>query len=395
MRKCTKSWLDTYIEYTRHQEAPRKFHTWIGLYILASTVTRNVYIDRKLWKIFPNLYVGIIGPTGDGKTTAGDIGNFNILRQIPNLELIIEKATSYYLLELLNQLTQTKGRSCCSLYAPEMKSFIGDLNKTELVTFLTSMYTCPDSTEYRTKGQLQKGGIYKLKNICINLLACSTPEWLTTGTTTDDISGGFTGRFVYIYEDKIERKVPFPEDFVTSDVKKLQTNLVDDLKHIQTLKGPCVITDQAKAAYIIWYTDRQKECKDERLRGYFARKRDLVFKIAMLLSLSEDDYLVIDEKILEKTWHLLTDTEVNMADAFSGVVDDPGMKYKDTVLSQISVSPGHKLTRSELLRKNWNRFDGVVLDRIVSNLVDAQMVKVGTVVTPNGKEPAYILNENP
>ena len=293
----------------------------------------------------------------------------------------------------MQQLTQKKSEACFSLYAPEMKSFIGDLNKTELVTLLTSMYTCPDAPEYRTKDQLSKGGVYKFKNVCINLLACSTPEWLTTGTTTDDISGGFTGRFVYVYQNTIERMVPFPEDFITKDIQQLRQNLISDLIHIQTLKGPFVITDQAKAAYIIWYMDRQKECKDERLKGYFARKRDLVFKIAMLLSVASDDYLVIDEKILNKTWELLTETEISMAEAFSGVVDDPGMKYKDAVLSQIAASPGKQLTRSELLRRNWNRFDGLILDRIITNLVDAQMITSGTKVTTKGKQVVYVLSD--
>jgi len=390
-RQCNKSWLDTYTKYTRHQEASKKFHKWIGLYTLASAIGRNVYIDRKLWQIFPNLYVAIIGPTGDGKTMAADIGMFKVLKKVPNIELVIEKATSYYILELMNQLTQKKGESCINLYAPEMKSFIGDLNKTELVTLLTSLYTCPDETEYRTKAQLQKGGIYKFKNICINVLACSTPEWLTTGTTTDDISGGFTGRFVYIYEDIINRKIPFPEDFMTQEVHDMQHALVTDLIHISTLKGPFVITDQAKADYIIWYMDRQKECKDERLKGYFSRKRDLVFKVAMLLSLSEDDSLVIDEDTLKQAWNLLAETEIKMAEAFSGIVDDPSMKYRDTVLSQIARAPAQQITRSEVLRKNWNRFDGMVLDRIITNLVDMKIIQVGSKVSPQGKDALYRL----
>jgi len=390
-RQCSKSWIDTYIQYTRHQEASVKFHNWIGLYTIASTVGRNIYIDRKLWKIFPNLYVAIIGPTGDGKTTAADIGVLRILRSIPDVEIIIEKATSYYLLELMHQLTTKKGECCCNLYAPEMKSFIGDLNKTELVTFLTSMYTCPDAPEYRTKQQLQKGGIYKFKNVCINLLACSTPEWLTTGTTTDDISGGFTGRFVYIYEDSITRHSPFPEDLITQATLDLEKDLIADLNHIKTLKGQFIITDQAKAEYILWYMDRQKECKDERLKGYFSRKRDLVFKVAMLISLSEDDSLVIDEDILKQTWKLLADTETKMATAFSGVTDDPSMKYKDSVLSQIARAPAQQITRSDMLRKNWNRFDGMVLDRIITNLVDMKVIQMGSKVTIRGKDALYRL----
>ena len=386
-RQCA-NWLETYLRYTAYQEAPYKYHTWVGLSILASTIQRSVCLPRGYFKIFPNLYVALVGPTGFSKTTSADIG-IELLEQLKTSDVMKEKLTSWFLLEYFDKLTQSKGECCVSIYAPEMRTFLGDLNKTELVTLLTSFFGCPNSPAYRTKG----GGILKFKDVCINLLACSTPEWLTLGTSTDEIAGGFTGRFVYVFEDTTNRSMPFPEDFVTQDILDLRTDLIADLKHIYKLKGDFIISDQAKAEYINWYNKRKSECTDERLIGYFERKRDLIFKIAMLLSISQDDSLVIDEDTLHETWKLLTALEVKMVEAFAGVVDDPSLKYKDLIVSQIAKAPGMTISRAQILRLNWNKFDSVVLDRIIQNLAEANMVSQKTLHKNGQSEVLYSLTD--
>jgi hypothetical protein len=354
---------------------------------LASAVRRNLHLPRGYFNIYPNLYIALVAPSGFSKSSAANIGINAIVSKLKSVDLLKEKLTSWFLLDYFDKLTKSKGECCVTIYAPEMKSFLGDLNKTETVTLLTSFYECPDSPAYRTKG----GGVLQFKDICINLIACSTPEWLTFGTTTDEIAGGFTGRFVYVYADSTDRSFPFPEDFITPDIADLQQDLVSDLTHISTLKGQFVITNQAKAEYIMWYKTRKQECRDERLVSYYERKRDLIFKIAMLLSVAQDDSMVIDEDILHTTWTMLTDLEINMGKAFSGVVDDPALKYKDFVLAQIAKEPGMTTTRSTLLRRNWNKFDGVVLDRIINNLVDAKMLTSYTRKAKDGLDVVYNL----
>ena len=370
-RQCKTNWLDTYLEYTAFQEAPLKFHLWTGLSTLASVLQRKVKLPRGYFNIFPNLYVALVAPSGFTKTSAADI-SIKFLKEVKDIEIIEEKVTSWYILDYFSDLTTSKGQCCVTLYAPEMKTFLGDLNKAELVAMLTSFFGCPNSSSFRTKGN--KSTQVDFKNICLNLLACSTPEWLTLGTTTDEIAGGFTGRFVYIFEDVPERSYAFPEDFMTPEVIALRKPLIADLNHINTLTGDFIITDQAKAEYMVWYTTRGEECQDERLMGYYARKRDLIFKVAMLLSISQDDSLIIDEDILHATWAILTQVEDKMKAAFSGIVDDPSMKYKDMIVSQLAKSPGQEMSKAALLKKNWNKFDGLVLDRIIINLEEAGML---------------------
>lgn len=332
-------------------------------------------MNRGFYKLFPNLYVAIVGPTGDGKTTCTDIG-MSILTELKSVKIVREKLTSYFLGTLFEKYSKSYGESVCSIYSPEMKVTMGDLNKTELVGTLTSWYTCPDKTEINLKGKqnISGGETATLLNLCINFLGCSTPEWLTLGTTTDEIAGGFTGRFVYVFEDVSERDIPFPEDHYDSATEKLKSNLIEDLQHIASLKGKFTITNEAKQNYIIWYKTRRREWTDERLKGYHSRKGDLIFKIAMLLSVARDDNLIIDEKVLQMAFDLLNRIEKKMASAFSGIVDDPSLRYRDRVLSQITRSANGELTRTQILQMNWSQFDGVALQRIMQGLIEAGKV---------------------
>uniref|UniRef100_A0A6M3IJ38 Putative primase n=1 Tax=viral metagenome TaxID=1070528 RepID=A0A6M3IJ38_9ZZZZ len=337
-------------------------------------------MDRIYYKLYPNMYIIIVGPTGITKTTAADIG-IDILEQIPDIEMYKEKINSWTLLKHFGDLSVAFGHSMCTLYAPELKNFLSDLNKTDMVTLLTSFYGCPNTPNYHTI----KHGNYQLKNVCVNLLGCSTPEWLTTGTTVDEIHGGFTGRIVYVYEDETDRSIPFPEDFHNHPIKQFRADLLHDLEEIRKLKGKMTITPQAKAEYIVWYEQRKLECRDERLAAYFSRKRDLVFKLAMILSAAKDDSLVIDESTLRMSWQMLEQVEEKMAKAFSGVVEEPSLKYRDLVVSQITSSPGHSITKAELLRKNWNRFDAKTLATIIDNLSAANIIKTPIQKTQDGR----------
>lgn len=375
-RLCKPNWLDVYIQYTTSQQAPERYHKWIGISTIASALGRNVFMDRGYFKLFPNLYTGLVGPTGITKTTAANIGS-SMLNDVSKLkpqlciELMRGRITSYYLYEWFNQVSSAQKDCICSIYAPEMKNFLSELNKTDMVTLLTDFYECPDDPEYRTKG----GGSLKFRNVCINLLICTTPEWLITGTSSDEIAGGFTGRFIYIFADTDERSIAFPEDFLTPKIQRIRLDLVTDLMHMATLNGQFVMTDQARAEFILWYDQRKSEWKDERLIGYYARKGTLVLKLCMILSISRSDTLVIDEDILHDSWKLLKQTEEVMGGVFSGLVSDPSLRYKDYVLALLARATNQTMTRVEILRKGWNRFDGIILDRIITNLIDMHVVE--------------------
>ena len=362
-RLCEGSWLETYLEYTRYQESPGKYHLWSGLVVLASALGRRVYRKRGFFQLFPNLYVGLIGPTGMRKSSAADIAGDRFYDTVEGVEWMRGKVTSWYLYKWMGDQSQA-GKGCqVTILASELKALLGDINKVELVTLLTDLYGCPDKREFRTK----KDGELFLTDVYINLLVCSTPEWLTLGITEEDTCGGFTGRFIYVCEDHTDRSFPFPEDFY--DLHRLderKEKLTMDLAHIGELEGEFSFTDEAKARYAVWYGSDRKTEFDERLGGYYSRKGDHVLKVAMLMSVSEGDSLVMTERHLEQAERVLKVAEKKMMMAFRGVVGDTSVRHREAILAWVEREG--EIARSDLLRKFATKMDKDTLMRILDSL---------------------------
>lgn len=371
MRKCKKNWIDTYLEYTAIQKAPERYHLWIAISTIASALERRCFMRRGFYTLFPNLYVAIVGPTGISKSTAGNIGT-NFLEGIKDRTIIRGKATSWWMYRWFGAKSASGDPCTCTIWASEMKNFLDDLGKTEMITMLTDMYECPDKRDFYTI----KGGMFTLKDMCINVLAASTPEWLTTGTSVDEIAGGFTGRFVYVYADSGERNSPFPEDLYPQ-VAHLEQPLKDDLIEMGKMTGGFTLTPEAKAIYTTWYNNLKQEFMlkgDERLLGYFGRKGELVLKICMIISAAASDSMLINESILNAAWALLRKIEDQMTLAFAGIVSDPALRWQDKVLGQLARARGGFLTTAQLLRFNWNRFSSQTLEAMMRNLHDMNVV---------------------
>ena len=364
-RLCRGSWLEQYLEYTRFVEPPGIFHIWSGLTVIASALARKVYMPRGLFKIYPNLYVALVGPTGIGKSTAADIAvrdSKHVLEE-SGIDIMRGKITSWYLYDWFGTKSGSGAPATALIFASELKTLLGDVNKQELVALLTDLYGCPDDDEYRTKSY----GVLRLRDVYLNLLVCSTPEWLTLGISHDDISGGFTGRFIYVCAEHTERSFPFPEDFYGIDeIDKLREVLAHDLSEIAQLEGHVILTDEAKAMYVDWYGTRFDDIEDERMYGYYARRRDHLLKIGALMSIAEGDSLIVTEQHLRTALAILKRAEKTMMLAFAGVVSDPLLKHRELVLGQIK--DAGEISRQELLRLNTTRLDLEGLTRLIDTL---------------------------
>src|SRR6266404_9563457 len=94
---------DFITEYIRNvmpaTESPEKFHWWSAATIISSTLKRSTWVDRVNWKLYPNLYVVLVGRPGIGKGAAmnpviamlKEAGTSNILSDRITMEYVLEK----------------------------------------------------------------------------------------------------------------------------------------------------------------------------------------------------------------------------------------------------------------------------------------------------------------
>jgi len=286
-------WISGYLDYTAEQESPSMFHTWVGLSVLGSALGRRVWVNRGYYRLYPNLYVVLVGASARvRKTTALNTGYKLFREALPDATIVSQKVTPEALIGIFVEKFKERQVSGGSVVSAELGVLLGSSKgSSDIMQLLTDWYDCPDYFEYHT---LMRGK-ERMENVYCNMLAATTPQWLKDAMPPHAVGGGFTSRIVFVYQEEPEKLVPFPE--VDAEAVKLKHRLVADLQAINELRGEYKLTEQAKEWYEDWYMKvfRPEKTPTPTLDGYFGRKHDTLLKVALLLSASKSNNRVIDE----------------------------------------------------------------------------------------------------
>jgi len=260
--------------------------------MIACALGRRVWIDRGYYKLYPNLYVVLVGKSAKvRKTTAIKLG-YDVLRaSIDDLCVVSQKVTPEALIQIFREEAERRGVANGVIVSTEFGVFLSASGRgADLIQLLTDWYDCPEVFVYHTVGR----GEEKLEKVCCNLIAGTTPDWMKEGMPQTAIGGGFTSRIVFVYQAKPEKLVPFP--VLTKEQIELREKLIHDLRVIGELNGEFKLSEDAREWYEEWYTTVfREECSEVELDGYYGRKHDTLLKVSMCVSASRSDEMVIEE----------------------------------------------------------------------------------------------------
>lgn len=365
------NWIQGYREYSHQQEAPDSFHFWIALSTIASVVRRNVRLDMGLFPLFPNMYVVLVSPPGKiGKSTNLRMTG-ELLHRVDNIYIGPDSLTREELIQCMVN-SELATQSAVTVHSSEMSSVI-DPSGPKMVQFLTDIYDCPNIWRYDTKAS----GKFTIHFPCLNMLACTTPTWISTGFPEAATQQGFTARTIFVYEDQPRKASPW---MVAPDQELIEC-LVHDLNHMTELEGVFEVTNAARALYEEKYAEWLMGAPDDyRVEGYFYRKRVHVLKVAMLIAIADRDTLVITKRDLQLALDILELTEVNMTKTFSAVGKYEHADALERIL-QMVVSSG-QVSMSEVYARSYHEASKDELFRIVQTL--EAMGAVGLARTETG-----------
>lgn len=363
------NWLKSYGEYTAESESPESFHLWTGLYTLAGAMQRKIYIPTLYFTIHTNFYIILVSKAGKGKkSTAMAIGK-HMLAEVPGVSFAAD-ATS--VAAFVKQLSDLKDRPHQSLSA--FNSELGTLLKqgdSDMVNFLTDIFDGAPDWHKQTIGR----GKEKIAKPWLNILAATTPNWLGDNLSLLAVGGGLMARTILVHEDQRILKHGLPKP--NSVLDRLREDLVADLGHIATLEGQFTFSQEADDYYEKWYMDttRFPVFHDERLAGYFDRKHIHVLKVAMAVSMSNSNSLVLEAEDLAIALRILGAAEPGMYKAMASVGKNVNSTVTERVLGQILGSGPHGMSLGDLLRTNIHDVDKDELYKIIDNLLTMGDVK--------------------
>ena len=288
----TTDFLSLYVHHAGQSEVPPQFHYFAGVSLLAATVSDRVWLMRDSGgtRIYPNLYVFLIGPSGSGKeraiTTAAKLAEDH-----PSMGLLASTGiTKQYLIDHVTRPRPTgeDHRNIVYLVTEELGMSIPskELGK-ELIKFMTGHYirsTVPLREGTRTHGPKV------LPPLCLNWLAGTTDEWLLQAVEKDAILGGFFARVLGIRG----RRTGTPRCaniLYPADRKEVARQLKLRVEMYTTLRAQFIKSYEAILWYNQWYESYEVRPTptDPLLEAAFNRTDEMVHRLAMILKLSSMD----------------------------------------------------------------------------------------------------------
>ena len=378
MRKCSESWLSTYLKYTEGQESPELFHLWTGISVLATTLGRNVYLDRDFYKVFPNHYIILLAASAEcRKSVAVGIGK-DLLERAKIGNISSERITNAGLFTQLGDLGKKFGAAELLIFADELRLFLStEETHKGVITTLTRLFTCPDYLENKTK----TAGVDYLINTCVNVLAATTPADFAEVIPGASLGSGFVPRLHVIHQE-----IPRPRKAELRKDPLLEAYLVEDLKQIRKLAGIYSFGPGAWDWWKNWYENVMEFPEDETLNGFYGRKHDYVLKLGIILAASERDELVLEKQDLKRALLFLDQIESFMGRAYKSVGTTMVVRNAERVLRQLRKHDG-PMKRSEVLHLNSNRLDSQELSEVVRYLEESD--EIDTVPGQGGRGVVY------
>lgn len=360
-RQLQGGWLANYLHYTEEQESPENFHFWTGLTILAATLKRHIWIDRKFYKLYPNLYTVVVAVSAEcKKSTATDIGESllsKVFSKEPTRQVRIfrDRISASGLIDCIQDVqpeligTRITKDSSILMYAPELATFLTKESFTqEIVPILTSLYT---SGKFNSK--TIKHGQIRITDCSPSILGATTPESLAKCIPLEIFGLGFPGRFIFVVEKDVGKKVAW----MNKD-EELEQLLIQDLEHIASLNGEVRVDDNVKLFYKNWYDDYKiPPDSPSALIPYYQRKPELVLKLAMILAVNYRDDLILHPTHISTAINLLFGIEENMPIAFQYTGTDTSALAQEIV--DFLASRKTPISNPELLRRFRNKLKSV------------------------------------
>ena len=370
-------WLEDLVESTSESETPERFMWWSGLAAISAVVGKNVWLDKHVYTLYPNIYVALISAHSGLRKGAAISAARGILKYVNGEHRVISGSNSIQAVikELSQQETLDNGNVVSKaqgiLMSPEFKDFLtGDESS---LSYLVDLYDTHDHPEKWTR-TLKGSGREILKEPCLTLLIASNEIYFDSAIGKADTEGGFIARTFIIYESENR----LYNSLIRPPSKSLdKKRAAKRLQELTALRGGFVYEGRAAEIYDQWYKDLCAAGVRGDRTGHLARIHDHVLKVAMLMTLSETDELVltqgiIDAAIVKCTENLAGVRQISVSNASGNAEQDVALPR---IIKVLIHSPNLTVNRKELLRRT--ELDSVVLSRAIETLIERDLIYPG------------------
>lgn len=386
-RQCD-DFIEEYMKYVENTEPPVSYHRWVAIGCISAALQRRVFFDWGMDRIFPNLYIVLLGPAAQTrKSTALRVGeelikdlNIPIIGQENSRESIvrdIKKSVTNF-----NDGTMVRMQSAVVCFASELAVFLGKQN-TELQADLTDWYDSPSEWTRSTKHQ----GVDDISGLCFTLVGAMAPDWIPHVFAPESIGGGFTSRIMFVPEYKKAKTIANPNKYPPPNGRR--DRLLADLQDINTnMLGAFTFTPDAMQFYEDWYIDDSAKIEqgeyavsDRAFYTYCGRRPTLLRKVSMCMSASRSNEMTIELEDIQNALSLMVESESRMPGTFAAV--GRSSQAAQVALFRATLEERGEMKKSAFLRLASQDMSVDDLDNIERTLEASHEIKITRLTEEN------------
>lgn len=409
------TWLDKLLSQHEELESPRNFWLWGGLAAISAIVKDNVWLDRQIYNLYPNIYVMFHAESGLKKGPPISMAK-QLVRAVNNTRIISGRSSIQGILkELGTAQTQPGGKvnakSNAFICSSELtSSIVEDKVATDILTDLYDRQY--NIGEWRS---LLKMESFNLKDPTITMLTATNEAHSNDFFGKKDIHGGYFARTFVISESKRNRAnsllVPLinPPKYseltdylkeiaaLTGAFKPLASQTEGDeylIPYVEMESGVTNYFTEAGLIYQRWYDEfidqlQTQDWKDD--TGTMNRFGDSVLKVAMLLSLARSPELYIDSDSMNLAITYCEKLVGNVREMTHGKKGlSEAKNLKSLVMAELLARETHQMSRTMLLKRMWAHYkEAAEMDDIMLSFDQAGMIKTETI----GNQIIYVMSE--
>lgn len=364
------------LESTKTVEAPRRFYYWSTLAAISAVLKDRVWFNMgDLYKVYPNIYVLLYGPSGVRKGPPIALAE-RIVTKVNNTRVIDGRSSIEAVIKELGQFRTQPGKppekdACGFMVASELSSsLIGNNSAMDIMTNLYDRIYNEDKWKYR----LKVGESASLDKPTITWLAGTNEALFRDFMPEKNLHGGLIGRMFVITENK--------KNTTNSLMFKTQAPNIDTLAKqlacISKLQGEFSMDDDVRTAIDQWYqkfdTEIAPTLGDE--TGFVSRINDFIIKIAMIVSSGRraDRRILLEDT--EEAMKVVLPLVVPTKRVVQGVKKDDksAVTKRALVVTYLCNRPDFRETRARLLQNLGLQMDHEDLDKIVAHLIQMEVL---------------------
>lgn len=344
-------YLAQYLKLVEETESPRLYHVWCALSGISACLGRRCYMPFGHFRIYPNMFVLLVGNPGTRKSsalkimtklvkdatnvrfapqdTAGQRQGLFTAMQGAELDKEISENLDYEMSDTtLSAIGKKNGITLDDLggmsldefaevrYKPiddadrhamyvsseEFSRFIGQ-NNLQMLDFLVTMWD-GDDFSYRIKNEE-----IILENPLLNLIGCTTPTSIASSMPVQAVGQGFMSRVILVHGQGKFKSLAWPKIPPKASVVLIKRTL----ERATNMHGAFDVTQEARDYAEKLYVEKL-EIVDSRFIYYQERRQTHLLKLTMAIAASSG-LQTITVPHLELAHRLLRVTEKGMPDA--------------------------------------------------------------------------------